>query len=267
MTGLALLWRRARGLYLSQYAYMTEYRSELLLWALSMSLSFILMGVWFEASARADVGLSQGDVVRYFFCVFLVRQFTAVWVLWDLEQQIQKGQLSPQLLLPIDPIWKHLAGHVAERFARAPFVVGLVALFFGLYPSAFFVPSVVDALLFMVLVVAAFLLRFAIQYTVAMACFWLERASAIETLHMLFYMFASGAIAPLEAFPPGLRDAVMLTPFPYLIWLPAKALMGTLEEGVLVRGLAVMTAWFIGFVVLNRVLWRAGLRRYSSMGA
>ena len=259
--------RRARGLLRSQYAYMTEYRSELLLWALSMSLSFILMGVWFAASGRADVGLSQADVVRYFFGVFLVRQLTAVWVIWEVEQQVTKGQLSPQLLLPIDPVWKHLAGHVAERLARAPFVVALVGLFFALYPAAFFVPTASQLLLFAALAASAFLLRFALQYTLAMACFWLERASALESLHFLLYLFGSGAIAPLEAFPPGLRDVVMLTPFPYMIWLPARALMGDVDPALLSRGLIVMASWFVVFVVLNRVLWRLGLRRYSSMGA
>jgi ABC-2 type transport system permease protein len=264
---MSTMWRRAKGLLRSQYAYMVEYRAELVLWALSMSLSFILMGIWYEASARADVGMSQGDVVRYFFCVFIVRQLTVTWVLWDFEQQIQQGQLSSQLLLPIDPVWKHLAGHVAERLARGPFVIALAVLFFALYPAAFFVPSPTQLLQFVVLAAGAFLLRFAIQYTVAMACFWLERASAIETLHMLLYMFVSGAVAPLEAFPPGLRDVVMWTPFPYLIWLPARAVMGGLEDAELYRGVLVMTGWFVFFVVLNRVLWHRGLRRYSSMGA
>ncbi len=263
----AKAWRRGRGLLSSQYAYMVEYRAELVLWALSMSLSFILMGVWYEASARADVGLSQEQIVRYFFCVFLVRQFTAVWVLWELEPQIQRGQLSSQLLLPIDPMWKHLAGHVAERVARAPFVVLLSVLFFSLYPRALFLPSLRDVVVFVVLVVAAFVVRFAIQYTVAMACFWLERASAIEALHMLLYMFVSGAIAPLEAFPPALRAVAMWTPFPFMVWLPARALMGDLDDATLVHGVIVMLGWFVLFVVVNRLAWRRGLARYSSMGA
>jgi ABC-2 type transport system permease protein len=246
---------------------MVEYRAELVLWALSMSLSFILMGVWYEASGRADVGLSQEQIVRYFFCVFLVRQFTAVWVVWELEQQIQRGQLSSQLLLPIDPVWKHLAGHVAERVARAPFVVLLSVLFFSLYPRGLFLPSGTDVVVFVALVILAFIVRFAIQYTIAMACFWLERASALESLHMLVFMFLSGAIAPLEAFPPALRAAALWTPFPFMVWLPARALMGGLDDDMLRRGVAVMIGWLVVFVVVNRLAWRRGLARYSSMGA
>jgi ABC-2 type transport system permease protein len=267
MSWLRLLWMRSRGLFMASYAYMTEYRAELLLWALSMSLSFILMGVWFEASSRADVGITPENVVRYFFSVFLVRQLTVVWVVWDVEEQVRLGKLSSQLLLPIDPVWRHLMGHIAERFARLPFVVVLVALFFALYPAAFFVPSASSVGLFLLLSLGAFLLRFIIQYTVAMGCFWLERASAIETLHVLLYMFASGAIAPLEAFPVEVREVLMLTPFPYMIWLPARALMGDIDVDVLWRGALVMSAWGVFFLVINRVLWRRGLRRYSAMGA
>lgn len=267
MTTLRHTSMRVRGLFMASYAYMTEYRAELLLWALSMSLSFILMGVWFEASGRADVGISQADVVRYFFSVFLVRQLTVVWVVWDVEEQVRRGTLSSQLLLPIDPAWRHLMGHIAERFARLPFVVLLVVLFFALYPAAFFVPSASSIALFLLLSLGAFLLRFIIQYTVAMGCFWLERASAIETLHVLLYMFASGAIAPLESFPVDVRTVLMITPFPYMIWLPARALMGDIDATVLSRGVIVMVAWGLAFFIVNRVLWRLGLRRYSAMGA
>jgi ABC-2 type transport system permease protein len=271
MTGLRLWLHQARALFMAQYAYMTEYRAELILWALSMSLSFILMGVWHEASARADLGISPDAVVRYFFCIFMARQLTVVWVIWDFEAMVLHGRLSSQLLLPIDPVFKLIAGHIAERVARGPFVVLLVGLFFLIAPQARFVPSVVDVMAFSVLSLGAFLLRFMIQYTVAMACFWLERATAIETLNFLAYMFLSGAIAPLETFPPLVRDIAMLTPFPYMLYLPAKALMGDLDAldggNAIVRGCAVMACWFFAFLVLNRVLWRRGLRRYSSMGA
>jgi ABC-2 type transport system permease protein len=239
----------------------------LILWALSVSLSFILMGVWHEASARADMGISPDDVVRYFFCVFLTRQLTMVWVIWDFEALVLHGRLSGQLLAPIDPVFRLLAGHVAERAARGPFVVVIVVVFFAVAPEARFVPDASAVVAFVALSTAAFLLRFAMQYTVAMGCFWLERASAIETLNFFFYLFLSGAIAPLETFPDAVRDVAMLTPFPYLIYVPARALMGVLTQEELLTAVKVMGAWFVLFVVVNRVLWRRGLRRYSSMGA
>ena len=63
MTGLRLRLHQTRVLLATQYAYMTEYRAELILWALSVSLSFILMGVWHEASGRADLGITPDEKV------------------------------------------------------------------------------------------------------------------------------------------------------------------------------------------------------------
>jgi ABC-2 type transport system permease protein len=78
----------------------------------------------------------------------------------------------------------------------------LVGLFFLLYPQAIWQPSLNSILLFSVVLVLAFILRFLIQYTFALFAFWTERASAIEQFWLLFFLFLSGVIAPLEVFPP-----------------------------------------------------------------
>jgi len=260
-------WRIARGLFRAGYAYMTEYRAELILWALANSLPFILMGAWTQASTRGHFALSPLDLVRYFLAVFVVRQLTVVWVLWEVEQQVQGGKLAPQLLQPVDPAWRHLMNHVAERVARLPFAASLVVLFFALYPAAFFVPSAMTLALFLVLVAAAFLLRFLVQYTGAMLCFWTERASSIEQLNFVLYMFLGGAIAPLDFFPPAVRAVADWTPFPSMMWLPCRVLLGGVPTAEVARAVAVLVGWCVVFFVASRLLWRAGLRRFSAMGA
>lgn len=259
--------RRARALFRVGYAYMTEYRAELVLWALANSLSFILMGAWYQAAGRGTFALAPVDVVRYFLAVFVVRQLTVVWVIWEVETQVQGGKLAPQLLQPLDPVWRHFMNHVAERVARLPFSALLVALFFAIYPRAFFVPSPSTIALFVALVTTAFLLRFLVQYTIALLCFWTERASSLEQLNFLLYMFLGGAIAPLDFFPPAVRAVVMWTPFPSMIWLPCRVLLGDVPTIDVVRAVAVLGGWIVFFGIVNRVLWRAGLRRFSAMGA
>ena len=260
--------RRARTLLSVYYAYMLAYRAELILWALANSLPFILMGLWMQAGATGHFGYTPVEFARYFLAVFLVRQLTVVWVVWDFESLVVKGGLSPRLLQPMDPVWRHVLGHIAERGARGPFTLALVALFFALYPDAFWVPSAGRAALFAALVVTSFAARFVIQYTFAMLAFWTERASAVNQLWMMFYLFLSGMIAPLDLFPPAARDLARWTPFPYLLELPVRCLTGRpLPAAYLAQSALVLGAWTLGFLVLNRALWRAGLRRYSGMGA
>ncbi|MEM8615171.1 MAG: ABC-2 family transporter protein [Cyanobacteria bacterium P01_H01_bin.105] len=245
------------------YAYMIEYRAELMFWVLSGSFPLILMGLWQEASRSGQFDLNPDDVVRYFLAVFVVRQLTVVWVIWDFERDVLEGKLSLLLLQPLDPGWRHFLSHLAERLARLPFIAALVALFLGLYPAARQRPA--HMIWGLLAISLAFCLRFLMQYTYAMVAFWLERATAIEQFSFLLYTFFSGMVAPLALFPDAVRSAVLWTPFPYLIYVPASLIVGfPIQIG---KSIAITIIWCLIFWSLNRWLWRQGLKRYSGMGA
>ncbi|WP_204103533.1 MULTISPECIES: ABC-2 family transporter protein [Spirulina sp. CCY15215] len=258
-------WKRLITLLSVYYAHMVEYRAELFFWMLSGSFPIILMGVWMEASQGGQFGLNAIDFARYFIAVFMVRQFTIVWVVWEFEKEVVQGKLSFRLLQPMDPAWHHVAQHISERFARFPFVVVLLALFFLLYPQSFWVPDGKQILLGAIATVIAFSLRFLLQYTSAMLSFWTERASAIEQFFFLFYLFFAGYIAPLDVFPPLVKAIAQWTPFPYLLYFPAAIFVGFPVD--ISRGFMVMLGWGIILFSLNRWLWRRGLKQYSGMGA
>lgn len=259
------LWSRIGRVLGVYYAANLEYRAEIFLWALTMILPFILMGVWTQAGQGGDLPLTPAEFARYFFAVFLVRQLTVTWVIWLFEDAIVEGTLSFRLLQPLDPVWMFVANHVSERLARLPILVVATGVFFALYPEAMWMPDLTALLWFAFLVNAAFALRFLISYTFAMLAFWTERASAIERVWYLGYAFLSGLIAPLDVFPAAVRDVALYTPFPYLIYLPAQALLG--RDAPLGRGLVVMAVWGVATFALNRLLWRRGLKRFSGMGA
>ncbi len=55
------------------------------------------------------------------------------------------------------------------------------------------------------------------------------------------------------------------TPFPYLIDFPARVLSG--DSVNLAAGFAAQLGWVLLLLPLVLLLWRAGVRRYSAMGA
>ena len=260
-----MTFRKARTLLLAHYAHMLEYRAEIFLWALSNSLPIILMGVWVQAAQNDNFDFTPTDFARYFFSVFIVRQLTTIWVIWEFEREILEGRLSLRLLQPIDPVWHHVARHLAEKMTRLPLIVLFCGLFYLLYPDAAQIPAWDDFLLGVVAIAFAFILRFAIQYTFAMLAFWTERASAIQQFWFLFYIFLSGTVAPLEVFPEGVRQIVEWTPFPYMMHFPAVLLMGLPVN--FAKSILIMAGWTILFIFANRWLWRKGLKQYSGMGA
>ncbi|MGK7939770.1 MAG: ABC transporter permease [Crocosphaera sp.] len=247
------------------YAHMLEYRAEIFFWVLSGSLPIILMGVWIKAAQGGDFPLSSTEFARYFFCVFQVRQFTNVWVIWDFEREVIEGKLSFKLLYPLDPVWYHVSRHIAEKMTRFPIAILLTFLFFILYPQAIWVPDASYSILGLMAIVLSFTLRFIIQYTLSMFCFWIERASSLQQFWFLFDIFLSGITAPLDVFPSFVREIVLLTPFPYTVYFPASLFID--HSLNITLGFLIMLSWIIIFFMLNRWLWRKGLKQYSGMGA
>jgi ABC-2 type transport system permease protein len=263
-------WQRYRVLWSVQFAYMAEYRAEILLWALSGVLPFIMLAVW-SAADGPGLGLGPDALGRYFLSAFVVRQFTVVWVVWQFEEDTIQGRLSPYLLQPLYPFWRYVAAHQAEQATRLPFVLLIVSGFFLLQPASFAWPGPGRLLLGILAVGLAFALNFLLQSLIACLCFWSERATALERLIMIPYLFLSGLVAPLQAFPPGLRQLALHTPFPYLIAFPAELLAGNSVAAAgpftPLAGFLTMLLWLAVLFPLLWVLWRAGVRRYGAMGA
>ncbi len=189
-------------------------------------------------------------------------------MIYDFEYQVVEGKLSYYLMRPMNAVWNFVAAHLGEQIAVSFFVV-ITALFFCLYPKAIWTPSVGGIVIGVMAIYVAFSVRFAMQYCFAMMTFWFERASALDQLFMVPYLFLSGIIIPLADFPPRFAAVVRLTPFPYFIDFPARLLTGRLTVGdpEMVRGFGISLVWFAIFVVIGATLWKRGLRQYSGQGA
>jgi ABC-2 type transport system permease protein len=96
-------------------------------------------------------------------------------------------------------------------------------------------------------------------------CFWSERAAALDRLLLIPYLFLSGLVAPLDTFPPAVRRLALATPFPWMVDFPARLLAG--EPVNLALGFGAIAAWCLLLLPVAAWLWRAGVRRYSAMGA
>lgn len=264
--------RLARVLLATQYAHMLEYRAEIALWALSGLVPLMMMALWIHQAdgaglggAGAAAGLSRLDLARYFLSAFVVRQFTIAWVVFSFEEDALQGRLSPMLLQPLHPLWRYLSAHLAEQATRFPFVLGLMVVFLLMVPWAFWIPPPGRLVQVVLATGLAFAVNFLVQSLIAVLCFWSERASALERLHTLAMLFLSGLMAPLEVFPPAMRQLASWTPFPWIIHFPARLLAGAeLNVG---QGFAALLGWLALLLPLTLLLWRAGVRRYAAMGA
>jgi ABC-2 type transport system permease protein len=181
------------------------------------------------------------------------------------EEDALQGKLSPQLLQPLHPLWRYLASHLAEQATRLPFVLVMLALVALWQPGILPMPGPGRLLLAVLAIAAAFALRFILHIILTMACFWTERAAALDRLLLIPYLFLSGLVAPLSTFPPSVRALAEATPFPSMLAFPAALLAG--EPVNVAAGFAGIGAWCALLLPIALLLWRAGIRRYAALGA
>jgi ABC-2 type transport system permease protein len=83
---------------------------------------------------------------------------------------------------------------------------------------------------------------------------------------MTLTFFISGQMFPLDLLPQPWAGLLKVLPFQYMAYFPAVVFLGKIQGWALVLHLLGELAWALAFMVLARVLYRFGLRRYSAYG-
>jgi ABC-2 type transport system permease protein len=198
--------------------------------------------------------------------MMLVNHVTYTWIMYEYEYRVREGNLSFALLRPAHPIHADIADNISSKLITLPFML-LIAFVLALIfrPTIAFAPWAVAA--FLPAVLLAFLLRFLIEWTLALTAFWTTRVGAVNQTYFVAMLFLSGQMAPLSLFPLPVRIAAAVLPFQWMVSFPVQLFLGQLTPVQALEGILAQAVWVgIGFVLL-RVVWRAGVRVYSAVGA
>lgn len=251
---------------------MLQYRAEIMLWALWGIVSpAVLMAVWSAAAAASNTpghigARTGGQMLAYFFMTMIVGHLTTAWDLYEMGWQVRTGRLSPLLLRPIWPIWSSLADNTAYKLVTLAVVAPIwVVLALVIRPQFDTTPR--DALAGAVALLLASLLNFVWGYVYATLAFFLTKMDAVSEVYFGVGMLLGGRLAPIDVLPRILGYAADLLPFRWIFFFPSQVLAGQATPEAIVRGLLWQVAWLIAGVVIFRIAWSRGVRRYSAVGA
>src|SRR5829696_4741936 len=110
-------------------------------------------------------------------------------------------------------------------------------------------------------------LRFAVEWCLALAAFWLTKVTAINSLFFALTSFFGGIFAPLSVLPGWMQTVAAWTPFPWSLAFPVEVLLGRRTGGELLVGYGAQLAWVVIALLVLKVLWSRATRRYSAVGA
>lgn len=242
------------------------YRAQLFVWLISGVAPLFMMMIWWELSRDKVIGgYAASDFVAYFLGIYLVRQLTAVWVIFVLNDEIRQGTLSGRLLKPVAPFWFHVAEHLGQMLVRAPIVVTVFCIGASLF--AIDLASIAWRMpLFLASLVLAWVIIFHIYYCVGLLAFWMTNSLALDAMVWSMYTVLGGMLIPVDLFSDTTRYLVAMLPFSASLDFPVKVLIGKVTGVGLLHGFAVQLFWVVVLVVLRRGLWRRGLKRFSGAG-
>ena len=213
-------------------------------------------------------GYTYSDFIAYYLLSMLGRAFSSMPGLASgISRQIRDGEVKKFLVQPIDMVGFLLVSRIAHKLVYYGVAIGPFALVFYLCRSYF--PGWLDGPTLMALLaslIMGFLLGFFLESAIGLFGFWFLEVSSLLFVYMLFSFFLSGHMFPLDILPEPWKTMVMFLPFRYLAYFPAAIALGKIQGVELIQGLLIEAAWVVCFIVLCRLAWSRGVRRYSGFG-
>jgi ABC-2 type transport system permease protein len=229
--------------------------------------SYAYLALW-EQRPHAG-GYEAVDAVTF---VWLGQAMLMTVALWgggatdDLAARIRSGDIATDLYRPVGLLGWYLASdlgraayHLLTR-GLAPTVIG--ALLFDLtWP-----PGPTAWAGFMVALVMAVVVSFAIRFLFACSAFWLLDYAGVRLLGGVLAIFFSGLALPLVLFPGPLRDVALLLPWASYLQTPADIWLGRRAGWDVVGGIGLQGGWAVVSLVACALVLRAATRKVVVQG-
>jgi ABC-2 type transport system permease protein len=263
---LGLYYRRQ---FASALAANLAYRGAVGIWVVTSVIQpLVFIVVWRTVAGSGTTGgYTAGQFVGYFLIMMVVDHLTFIWHMWEFEYRIRTGAFSPLLLRPVHPIHHDVCENVSYKLVGLVGILPAAVLLAVVFGADLSGTSVWTVLAFLPALLAAMVLRFVVEWCVALSAFWLTKVSAINAVFFSLFTFLGGQFAPLSVLPGWMQTVAAWTPFPWTLAFPVEVLTGRRTGGELLLGYGAQLVWIVVALLVLRLLWSRATRRYSAVGS
>lgn len=213
------------------------------------------------------LGYTRAEMLTYVLLISLLRSFVFTGRGWQLVGEISTGKVSSYLVRPLSYRGYALALDMAQKTVHLLSAVVEVSLLAAVAKGGIFLPrDPATWALFALSALLASLMFFLMEFSVASLAFWTSESGGPLFCFELFLQFAAGAFFPLDVLPEGLRRLLGATPFPYMVFVPARVFLEKIPHAEAARLIAQEAAWAAAFVLVSAAVWKAGVRSYAAEG-
>jgi ABC-2 type transport system permease protein len=181
------------------------------------------------------------------------------------EDRIQHGRLSMELMRPMHPIHSDVSYFAGWKFVMILLWIPIAAILAFIFKPTLD-PTWLQVIVFFIAIWGAYLVRTMIYAVLGLITLWTTRVSAIFELFFALEMILSGRFVPMTLMPDWVQHIANYLPFQWTFYFPINALVGQYASAGLFYGLGMQLLWILIGLVLVRIVWHFGIRRFSSVG-
>ncbi|MBI2337807.1 ABC-2 family transporter protein [Candidatus Daviesbacteria bacterium] len=246
------------------------YRVNFVIWRLRTIMQLLLVYfIWWSVfKSQVQVfGYTASSILTYILAASLIRTIVLSSRASDLIDSINTGSIVNFLIKPLGFIRYFLTRDAADKlFNIGFFIVEISLLILLLKPPVIIQTDIAILIPFFLSIAGGLIIYFCINFIIGLTAFWVESSWGVLFLMSVFLESLGGGLFPLDILPKNLFSALMLTPFPYLIYFPAKLYLGGMNYSEMLNGFVVIAIWILVLILLMRIIRDAGFRHFSAVG-
>lgn len=243
------------------------YRINFILWRLRNFLNMIfLYFLWTSINNTNSFNYSGDKLITYIFLINILYSIILSSRTEEIPQMIIYGELMNIITKPISFFKLIITKEITDKIVNIFFSILEISLLIVLFKPNFFIQNNIFNLIMMIFfILLASILSFFIDLILAFIAFWSTETWGPRFIFYIIVSILSGSVFPLDILPEKIYNLLLLTPFPYLVYFPAKIFLNKLDFLIL-NNILILLIWIITTFFLARKMWQKGIKNYSFYG-
>jgi ABC-2 type transport system permease protein len=229
---------------------------------------FIARSLWqniFESQKISEMRGFNLDSLTFFY--LLVPVGTRILTgenIGFLAREIYDGSFTRYLIYPLSFFQYKSVTYLTHSL----FYVLQLVLIYTIYRFFFSSNELFLSHLFFGLIILVFgaIVYLLMSLSTELFALWADNTWSLMLSLRFFTTFLGGGFIPLTFFPDWSRPIIKLLPFPYLLDLPIRTIMGQTHIEEIQTGIIILVTWICFFLFLMRFIWSRGQKTYSGVG-
>ena len=232
---------------------------------------FVARALWqniFESQGKDQMqGYTLDMMYLYYLIVPIGMRILTGENIGFMSREIYEGTFTRYLLYPLSVFQYKTLTYLTYSL----FYSFQLMLIFILYRTFFTQPPLLLAdagnlLLGVLIFLTAAMTYLMINMLVELIALWADNIWSLSVMLRFFTSFFGGGFLPLSFMPDWVQTVLVWTPFPYLVSLPTRTIMGMTSFDEISKGIIILLSWTLIFMEMVKLMWRRGQMKYTGVG-